>query len=240
MAEEFERFKRFEYRQNSNLVLQRDTSTGGAPALHLTEPTGEPESLAGRKLYPMGDKVERGLKKEEKQAGKASAAQRKSKLRRNKLVRIRVVCGVRPVRIALPLMPCRVICGLVAHRLHSLLRKCPALYSKQLALTRLCASCSRLSFLQGEGRSECLGFLKKNARTCLEGVGRRLSGSRALSSVGTRGAREKTRPNSHLVWLALLCLRISHAFKVSLLPSLFLSCESSSCLGQTRRKKGRS
>ncbi|PFH35874.1 putative activating signal cointegrator 1 complex subunit 3 family 1 ASCC3L1 [Besnoitia besnoiti] len=84
MAEEFERFKRFEYRQNSNLVLQRDTSTGAAPAVHLGEPTGEPESLAGRKLYPMGDKVERGLKKEDKPAAK-HADPKRAKLRRNKL-----------------------------------------------------------------------------------------------------------------------------------------------------------
>ncbi|CDJ67229.1 LOW QUALITY PROTEIN: hypothetical protein ENH_00032560 [Eimeria necatrix] len=68
MAEAFERFKRFEYRQNSNLVLQRDPYLTGAPGgAHQGEPTGEPESLAGRKLYPMGDKAERGLKKEEKE-----------------------------------------------------------------------------------------------------------------------------------------------------------------------------
>ncbi|KFH05569.1 putative activating signal cointegrator 1 complex subunit 3 family 1 ASCC3L1 protein [Toxoplasma gondii MAS] len=83
MAEEFERFKRFEYRQNSNLVLQRDTSTGVAPAVHLGEPTGEPESLAGRKLYPMGDKVERGLKKEDRPVKNDS---KRAKLKRNKLV----------------------------------------------------------------------------------------------------------------------------------------------------------
>ncbi|CBZ54476.1 RNA helicase-related protein required for pre-mRNA splicing, related [Neospora caninum Liverpool] len=83
MAEEFERFKRFEYRQNSNLVLQRDTSTGVAPAVNLGEPTGEPESLAGRKLYPMGDKVERGLKKEDRPA--KSADPKRAKLKRNKL-----------------------------------------------------------------------------------------------------------------------------------------------------------
>ncbi|KFG57285.1 putative activating signal cointegrator 1 complex subunit 3 family 1 ASCC3L1, partial [Toxoplasma gondii RUB] len=82
MAEEFERFKRFEYRQNSNLVLQRDTSTGVAPAVHLGEPTGEPESLAGRKLYPMGDKVERGLKKEDRPVKNDS---KRAKLKRNKL-----------------------------------------------------------------------------------------------------------------------------------------------------------
>lgn len=68
MAEAFERFKRFEYRQNSNLVLQRDPYLTGAPGgAHQGEPTGEPETLAGRKLYPMGDKAERGLKKEEKE-----------------------------------------------------------------------------------------------------------------------------------------------------------------------------
>lgn len=37
MAEEFERFKRFEYKENSNLVLQRDPGGGS----HLAnEPTG--------------------------------------------------------------------------------------------------------------------------------------------------------------------------------------------------------
>ncbi|KAL8442387.1 hypothetical protein Emed_007299 [Eimeria media] len=78
MAEAFERFKRFEYRQNSNLVLQRDPYLTGAPGgAHQGEPTGEPETLAGRKLYPMGDKAERGLKKEEKEKiGKRRAKQK--------------------------------------------------------------------------------------------------------------------------------------------------------------------
>ncbi|CDI87290.1 sec63 domain-containing DEAD/DEAH box helicase, putative [Eimeria praecox] len=78
MAEAFERFKRFEYRQNSNLVLQRDPYLTGAPGgAHQGEPTGEPETLAGRKLYPMGDKAERGLKKEEKE----KIGKRRSKLK---------------------------------------------------------------------------------------------------------------------------------------------------------------
>ncbi|GFE52758.1 sec63 domain-containing DEAD DEAH box protein [Babesia ovis] len=52
MAEQYERFKRFEYRTNSNLVLQRD---GHGPK--ASETTGEPESLANRLKYKMGDKV---------------------------------------------------------------------------------------------------------------------------------------------------------------------------------------
>ncbi|CDR96330.1 U5 small nuclear ribonucleoprotein [Babesia bigemina] len=52
MAEQYERFKRFEYRTNSNLVLQRD---GHGPKAN--EATGEPESLATRLKYKMGDKV---------------------------------------------------------------------------------------------------------------------------------------------------------------------------------------
>eukprot|EP01054_Gregarina_sp_Poly1_P009530 Gregarina_sp_Poly_1__9529@NODE_59_length_17172_cov_76_315580_g50_i0_p1_GENE_NODE_59_length_17172_cov_76_315580_g50_i0NODE_59_length_17172_cov_76_315580_g50_i0_p1_ORF_typecomplete_len2257_score414_55Sec63/PF02889_16/6_8e81Sec63/PF02889_16/1_2e62DEAD/PF00270_29/3_1e03DEAD/PF00270_29/1_6e26DEAD/PF00270_29/6_6e15DEAD/PF00270_29/1_7e03Helicase_C/PF00271_31/1_1e16Helicase_C/PF00271_31/0_00051Helicase_PWI/PF18149_1/2_9e23ResIII/PF04851_15/1_9e14ResIII/PF04851_15/1_9e03ResIII/PF04851_15/0_15Flavi_DEAD/P len=53
MAEHFEVFKRFEYRQNSNLVLQKETS--GAVQ---NEPTGEPETLAGRLSGAMGDKLQ--------------------------------------------------------------------------------------------------------------------------------------------------------------------------------------
>lgn len=54
MAEDFEKFKRFDYHLNSNLVIQRE---GGA--LNQNEPTGEPESLAGRIKHSMGDKVMR-------------------------------------------------------------------------------------------------------------------------------------------------------------------------------------
>jgi len=50
MAEEFQKYKRFEYRTNSNLVLQRE---GAAPSQN--EPTGEPESLRGRIPFKMGD-----------------------------------------------------------------------------------------------------------------------------------------------------------------------------------------
>ncbi|ETB58738.1 hypothetical protein YYC_03561 [Plasmodium yoelii 17X] len=53
MAEEYEKFKRFEYRMNSNLVLQRD-----GPGPNQNEPTGESESLVGKLKYKMGDKVE--------------------------------------------------------------------------------------------------------------------------------------------------------------------------------------
>ncbi|EDO07662.1 sec63 domain containing protein [Babesia bovis T2Bo] len=52
MAEQYERFKRFEYRTNSNLVLQHDghVSKGAVTS-------GEPESLANRLKYKMGDRV---------------------------------------------------------------------------------------------------------------------------------------------------------------------------------------
>ncbi|KJP85559.1 hypothetical protein AK88_04825 [Plasmodium fragile] len=53
MAEEYEKYKRFEYRMNSNLVLQRE-----GPVPNFNEPTGESESLAGRLKHKMGDKVE--------------------------------------------------------------------------------------------------------------------------------------------------------------------------------------
>ncbi|GAW79840.1 pre-mRNA-splicing helicase BRR2 [Plasmodium gonderi] len=53
MAEEYEKYKRFEYRMNSNLVLQRE-----GPVPNFNEPTGESESLAGKLKYKMGDKVE--------------------------------------------------------------------------------------------------------------------------------------------------------------------------------------
>ncbi|KAI4840169.1 pre-mRNA-splicing helicase BRR2 [Plasmodium brasilianum] len=53
MAEEYEKFKRFEYRMNSNLVLQRE-----GPVPNHNEPTGESESLVGKLKYKMGDKVE--------------------------------------------------------------------------------------------------------------------------------------------------------------------------------------
>ncbi|EUD65104.1 adenosinetriphosphatase [Plasmodium inui San Antonio 1] len=53
MAEEYEKYKRFEYRMNSNLVLQRE-----GPIPNFNEPTGESESLAGKLKHKMGDKVE--------------------------------------------------------------------------------------------------------------------------------------------------------------------------------------
>jgi len=59
MAEEFAKFKRFEYRTNSNLVLQRE---GAAPSQN--EPTGEPESLRGRVYQKMGDLVQTEKPKE--------------------------------------------------------------------------------------------------------------------------------------------------------------------------------
>ncbi|CAA9987030.1 pre-mRNA-splicing helicase BRR2, putative [Plasmodium knowlesi strain H] len=53
MAEEYEKYKRFEYRMNSNLVLQRE-----GPIPNFNEPTGESESLVGKLKHKMGDKVE--------------------------------------------------------------------------------------------------------------------------------------------------------------------------------------
>ncbi|ANQ06914.1 Uncharacterized protein PCOAH_00012540 [Plasmodium coatneyi] len=53
MAEEYEKYKRFEYRMNSNLVLQRE-----GPIPNFNEPTGESESLVGKLKHRMGDKVE--------------------------------------------------------------------------------------------------------------------------------------------------------------------------------------
>lgn len=63
MAERFEAFRRFDYRLNSNLVIQKETH---APSQN--EPTGEPESLVGRLNYPMGDKVVRTTPQELKES----------------------------------------------------------------------------------------------------------------------------------------------------------------------------
>lgn len=52
MAEEYERHARFQYRNNSNLVLHREGPVSS------NEPTGEPESLVGRIYHKMGDCVE--------------------------------------------------------------------------------------------------------------------------------------------------------------------------------------
>mmetsp|Transcript_75394 Transcript_75394/g.157134 ORF Transcript_75394/g.157134 Transcript_75394/m.157134 type:complete len:2169 (-) Transcript_75394:248-6754(-) len=92
MSQELAKFKRFEYRTNSNLVLQRE---GAAPSQN--EPTGEPESLRGRVYSKMGDMVaydkpkeleelkERKRKKaEEKARTGESAVQKKAKMDINK------------------------------------------------------------------------------------------------------------------------------------------------------------
>lgn len=91
MAEEFAKFKRFEYRTNSNLVLQRE---GAAPSQN--EPTGEPESLRGRVYSKMGDLVQyekpkeleavREKKKRRQEARRAGAdvVQKKAKMDINK------------------------------------------------------------------------------------------------------------------------------------------------------------
>jgi pre-mRNA-splicing helicase BRR2 len=88
MAEEFAKFKRFEYRTNSNLVLQRE---GAAPSQN--EPTGEPESLRGRVYNKMGDLVQfekpkeldelkekKKRKQEEKRRGVDQVVQKKAKM----------------------------------------------------------------------------------------------------------------------------------------------------------------
>jgi len=92
MAEEFAKFKRFEYRTNSNLVLQRE---GAAPSQN--EPTGEPESLRGRVYNKMGDLVQyekpkeleelkekKKRKMEEKRRVGESVVQKKAKMDINK------------------------------------------------------------------------------------------------------------------------------------------------------------
>ena len=53
MAEEHARWKQYEYAANSNLVLTSDRKSRGD-----NEPSGEAESLANKKLYRMGDKVQ--------------------------------------------------------------------------------------------------------------------------------------------------------------------------------------
>ena len=56
MAEDHARNRQYEYRANSNLVLQADRDKRAG----ANEPTGEVESLAGRMAYHMGDKVGTG------------------------------------------------------------------------------------------------------------------------------------------------------------------------------------
>jgi pre-mRNA-splicing helicase BRR2 len=55
--------------QNSSLVLTSDTRTRDAH-----EPTGEPETLAGRKMHKMGDRAQQqrpeGLSEKGKEKGK--------------------------------------------------------------------------------------------------------------------------------------------------------------------------
>uniref|UniRef100_A0A0G4G6Z2 Uncharacterized protein n=1 Tax=Chromera velia CCMP2878 TaxID=1169474 RepID=A0A0G4G6Z2_9ALVE len=90
MAEEFLRDKRFAYNQTSNLVLQRE---GPAPREH--EPSGEPETLAGRGLLKMGDRVTRDIpkeirealekKKRSKETGEEEQVERKQKKARSGL-----------------------------------------------------------------------------------------------------------------------------------------------------------
>lgn len=52
-AESYARFKQYDYRANSSLVLTSETRTKGGH-----EPSGEPETLAGRIKHKMGDRVQ--------------------------------------------------------------------------------------------------------------------------------------------------------------------------------------
>lgn len=78
MAERFEAFRRFDYHLNSNLVIQKESH---GPSQN--EPTGEPESLAGRKLYSMGDKVMRTTPKELREITSKKKADALQKSRRD-------------------------------------------------------------------------------------------------------------------------------------------------------------
>ena len=80
MAEKAARFKQYEYRANSNLVLQAEGRTARAAAA-ASESTGEPETLRGRLNYNFGDRVaqsrpqelrEKATKNREKRAKRAA------------------------------------------------------------------------------------------------------------------------------------------------------------------------
>eukprot|EP00775_Hariotina_reticulata_P007182 gene7182-7396_t len=64
-AEQYARFKQYDYRANSSLVLTSENRTRDAH-----EPTGEPESLVGRIKHKMGDRVQHqkpeGIEKKDK------------------------------------------------------------------------------------------------------------------------------------------------------------------------------
>lgn len=78
MAEDFARSRQYEYRANSNLVLEADRET----RRRTDEPTGEVESLWGKLgLQRMGDKVSRAKLaelEEKKKKGKASREKRRA------------------------------------------------------------------------------------------------------------------------------------------------------------------
>eukprot|EP00013_Stygamoeba_regulata_P021979 CAMPEP_0177658990 /NCGR_PEP_ID=MMETSP0447-20121125/17182_1 /TAXON_ID=0 /ORGANISM="Stygamoeba regulata, Strain BSH-02190019" /LENGTH=419 /DNA_ID=CAMNT_0019163787 /DNA_START=53 /DNA_END=1309 /DNA_ORIENTATION=+ len=73
MADKVARFKQYEYRSNSNLVLTSDGPR--APK----EPSGAPETLRGRDLYRMGDRVSRA-RPAELEAKLAKLQERKAKM----------------------------------------------------------------------------------------------------------------------------------------------------------------
>ncbi|WIA19957.1 hypothetical protein OEZ85_005838 [Tetradesmus obliquus] len=72
-AESYARFKQYDYRANSNLVVTSENRTRDAH-----EPTGEPETLAGRKIAKMGDRAQQqrpeGLSDKSKAKGKKREA----------------------------------------------------------------------------------------------------------------------------------------------------------------------
>jgi pre-mRNA-splicing helicase BRR2 len=89
MAEEHARWKQYEYAANSNLVLTSERKSRGD-----NEPSGEAESLANKKLYRMGDKVQfskpavLGEKKEKiekrrQERAVKDAARKKTKVRKH-------------------------------------------------------------------------------------------------------------------------------------------------------------
>jgi pre-mRNA-splicing helicase BRR2 len=90
MADDRERYKQYDYKSTSNIVLAPDRRTdagrgrggvgGGGGGGGGAEPTGEPGSLAGRLIGKMGDRVQR-TKPEALQEGAAGAAAAKRKRR---------------------------------------------------------------------------------------------------------------------------------------------------------------
>ena len=78
MAEEFARNRQYEYRANSNLVLEADRET----RRRTDEPTGEVESLWGRMgAQRMGDKVRGGRAPDGDERARRARASREKRRR---------------------------------------------------------------------------------------------------------------------------------------------------------------